>query len=75
MKPRATVTTDPGRTADGAGAPAGGSGSGDGDSKDGSGGRTGRSRAIDTPYPYVEEQTGKDRAAGGRHHLAPTSAP
>ncbi|ROQ59877.1 carbohydrate ABC transporter membrane protein 1 (CUT1 family) [Streptomyces sp. 840.1] len=44
MKPRATVTADPGRTADGASAPAGGSG--DGDGKHASAGRTGRSRAT-----------------------------
>lgn len=43
MKPRATVTTDPDRTADGADASAGG-----GDGRDGSGTRTDRSRAIGT---------------------------
>ncbi|MEU1488678.1 ABC transporter permease [Streptomyces sp. NPDC005775] len=44
MKPRATVTTDPDRTSDGADAPAGG----DGEDRDGSGTRTARSRAIGT---------------------------
>lgn len=48
MKPRATAATDPDRTADGADAPAGGGGSGDGEGKDGSGGRTGRSRSAGT---------------------------
>ncbi|MFJ6433635.1 ABC transporter permease [Streptomyces sp. NPDC091416] len=43
MKPRATVTTDPDRTADGAGAPAGG-----GDGPDASGTLTDRSRATGT---------------------------
>nr|WSW65355.1 ABC transporter permease subunit [Streptomyces sp. NBC_00995] len=46
MKPRGTVTTDPDRTSDGAGAPAGSGGSGDGGIRETAGGRTGRPRAT-----------------------------
>ncbi|WP_327339980.1 MULTISPECIES: ABC transporter permease [unclassified Streptomyces] len=64
MKPRATVATDPGRTADGAGAQAGGSGSGDGegDGKDPTGGQTGRSRTSGTR----RARTPKSRPANSR---------
>ncbi|MCX4768506.1 ABC transporter permease subunit [Streptomyces sp. NBC_01260] len=68
MKPRATVATDPARTADGASAPAGGSGSGDGDGRDdtdGSGGRTGGPRAISARRPRTAKNgPARNRPAG-----------
>ncbi|MFD8689123.1 ABC transporter permease [Streptomyces sp. NPDC059651] len=68
MKPRATVTTDPDRTADGAGASAGGSG--DGDGKDGSGIRTDRSRASGTRGSRTPKKA--KRAKNGAAKQAPT---
>ncbi|WNI21218.1 ABC transporter permease subunit [Streptomyces sp. ITFR-16] len=70
MKPRATVTTDPDRTPDGAGAPAGRSGIGDvgRDDGEGKGGRTGRSRATGPGRPRTAKRrgtTGGGPQAGG----------